>query len=101
MNGINPNWLPGTATESTTARRTPAAIDRATFNYGRCLPWFRAGKTDAYHMAEKRRAMLAGIVDAMADEIWQLDMALRDVRLADTEAERVRANARLMARVPQ
>lgn len=89
MNGLNPSWLAGKATESTPAR---APITPRANNYGRCLPWHTYGSTSAYRLAADRLRHMR----EFGGDAWALEMAMRDVRIADTQAERDRANAALI-----
>lgn len=92
MEGLNPNWLPGKAVESTRPIPShPAAMPL--YNYGRCLPWHQYGSTSAYRLA----AALIENTCEIGGRTWELEMAMRDVRIANTVAERDTANEKLRA----
>lgn len=82
---------------------TPTKVDRAQFNYGRCLPWmnYRKGhdgkkpaeylRTEYILYSVQRRAAI------LSDAVWNLEMALKAVRDADNETEFQNALTKLRA----
>lgn len=100
MQGLNPNWLPGKATErhGSSDLPNPQKPVLRENNYGRCTPWLSRTETPI----EYTRTML--LLRAMGNRRvrlshaeWALEMALRAVRHSDTQEEMDAAVAKLKA----
>jgi hypothetical protein len=59
------------------------------FNYG--PGWGTAPKPAIYHTADAIAFVLRNQAGQISKQAWSLDMALRNVRLASTDQEKVRA----------
>jgi len=65
----------------------------AGFNYGQ--GWPEAQDKPLYKLAEERLATLRIREQGLTKRVWEGEMALREMRLAETETERERAVRRL------
>jgi hypothetical protein len=63
------------------------------FNYG--SSWGNRPKPAVYHEAMKVAFILQRQAREISDKAWQLEMVIRNVRLAGTATERTQAVARL------
>lgn len=95
MKGIGPHYLPGKAVET-----QPSRISRASFNYGRNLPWYAltsggSNPPQEYVRTELLRAAIAKRQNVLSGAEWALSEALTFVRNAETQAELERALADL------
>lgn len=75
----------------------PPAVDRQTFNYGRCLPWARLGANAEYLRTQSLYEAMSDRAHRLSQATWALSEALRRVRHADTWPEYHQATAALKA----
>lgn len=75
----------------------PPAVDRQTYNYGRCLPWARLGANAEYLRTQSLYEAMSDRAHRLSQATWELSEALRRVRHADTLPEYYEATAALKA----